>query len=149
MPEFTDPSPPGQCIFCRLIAGEIPASRVYEDARTLAFLDLGQLNPGHSLVVVKRHAATLLDLTADEAAAAMRTAHRVAQGIQAAFAPAGLTLLQCNGEAGGQTVGHFHIHVVPRHADDGVGLIWPRRDPAREVLDASAARLRAALADLK
>lgn len=148
MPEFKDTSPAGQCIFCRLIAGEIPASRVYEDDQTLAFLDLGQLNPGHSLVVVKRHGATLLDITPDEAAAAMRTAQRVAQGIDKAFAPAGLTLLQCNGEEGGQTVGHFHIHVVPRHADDGVGLIWPRKDPAREVLDAHAAQLRAALASL-
>src|SRR5574343_1421745 len=101
MPKFIDTSPPGQCIFCRLIAGEIPASKVFEDEQTLAFMDLGQVNPGHTLVTVKRHAATLLDLTPDEAAAAMRTAHRVAQAAQTAFAPAGLTLLQCNGEAGG------------------------------------------------
>lgn len=148
MPDFIDTTPAGQCLFCRLIAGEIPASRVYEDDATLAFLDLGQLNPGHALVVVKRHGETLLDITADEAAAAMRTAHRVARGIQATFAPAGLTLLQCNGEAGGQTVGHFHIHVVPRHKGDGVGLIWPRKDPAREVLDSYAAQLRDALATL-
>jgi len=146
VPMFVDTSPADQCIFCRLIAGEIPASVVFEDAQTIAFLDLGQLNPGHTLVAVKRHAATLLDLTPDEAAAAMRTAHRVAQAAQAAFAPAGLTLLQCNGEAGGQTVGHFHIHVVPRHADDGVGLLWPRKDPPREVLEACAAQLRQALA---
>lgn len=148
MPEFVDTSPPGQCIFCRLIAGEIPASRIYEDAETLAFLDLAQLNPGHALVVVKRHAVTLLDLTPDEAAAAMRTAHKVAQGIREAFDPPGLTLLQCNGNEGGQTVGHFHIHVVPRHADDGVGLLWPRKDPPREVMEATAAELRTALAKL-
>nr|MBL8411151.1 HIT family protein [Dechloromonas sp.] len=146
MPEFVDTSPPGQCIFCRLIAGEIPASRVYEDDVTLAFLDLAQLNPGHALVTIKRHADTLLDLTPDEAAAAMRTAHRVAQGIRKAFDPPGLTLLQCNGVEGGQTVGHFHIHVVPRFADDGVGLVWPRKDPPREVMEATAARLRDALA---
>lgn len=145
MPEFVDTSPPGECIFCRLIAGEIPASRIYEDEQTLAFLDLGQLNPGHALVASKRHAATLLDLTPDEAAAAMRTAQRIAQAAQQAFAPAGLTLLQCNGKEGGQTVGHFHIHVLPRHADDGVGLIWPRKDPSREVLEGYAERLRAAL----
>lgn len=146
MPMFIDTSPPGQCIFCRLVAGEIPASRVYEDEQTLAFMDLGQVNPGHTLVAVKRHATDLLDLTADEAAAAMRTAHRVAQAVKKAFDPPGLTLLQCNGQAGDQTVFHFHIHVVPRHVDDGVGLSWPRKDPARDQLEAYAAQLRQALA---
>jgi len=145
VPMFVDTSAPGECIFCRLIAGEIPASRIYEDEQTIAFLDIGQLNPGHTLVAVKRHAVTLLDLTPDEAAAAMRTAQRVAQAAERAFAPAGLTLLQCNGEAGGQTVGHFHIHVVPRHADDGVGLLWPRKDPPRDLLDRYATQLRQAL----
>ncbi|HEX6733764.1 MAG TPA: HIT family protein [Azonexus sp.] len=142
MPRFVDPSPPGSCIFCRLINGEIPATKVFEDDQTLAFMDLGQVNPGHVLVAVKRHAATLLDITPDEAAAAMRTAHRVAQATQAAFDPPGLTLLQCNGKEGDQTVFHFHLHVLPRHADDGVGLAWPRKDPAREVLEAYAARIR-------
>jgi histidine triad (HIT) family protein len=142
---FVDASPAGQCIFCRLVAGEIPASRVYEDEQTLAFMDLGQLNPGHTLVIVKRHASGLLEVTADEAAAAMRTAQRVAQAVSKAFDPPGLTLLQCNGEAGDQTVFHFHIHVVPRHVGDGIGLSWPRKDPAREQLEAYAAQLRVAL----
>ncbi|WP_234083214.1 HIT family protein [Azonexus sp. R2A61] len=146
MPEFVDTSAVGSCIFCRLLAGEIPAARIYEDEQTLAFLDIGQVTPGHTLVIVKRHAETLFDLTADEAAAAMRTAHRVAQAIQATFQPAGLNLLQCNREAGWQTVGHFHIHVLPRHADDGVGLIWPRQEPGRDVLAERAALLREALA---
>ena len=76
-----------------------------------------------------------------------RTAHRIAAAQQRAFGAPGLTLLQCNGKEGGQTVGHFHIHVVPRHADDGVGLLWPRKDPPRAVLEATAAQLRAALED--
>lgn len=134
------------CVFCRLVAGEIPASRVCEDELTLAFMDLGQLNPGHVLVALNCHAPTLLDLTADEAAAAMRTAHRVARAVQAAFAPPGLTLLQANGKEGDQTVAHFHLHVVPRHAGDGIALAWPRKDPPRERLDAYAAQLRQALA---
>lgn len=146
MPMFVDHSPPGQCIFCRLVAGEIPATRVYEDEQTLAFMDLGQVNPGHVLVAIKRHAATLLDLTPDEAAAAMRTAHRVAQAVQKAFDPPGLTLLQCNGKEGDQTVFHFHLHVVPRHGDDGIALSWPRKDPPREQLEAYAVQLRLALA---
>lgn len=74
MPNFVDPSPPGTCIFCRLIAGEIPASQVYEDAHTLAFMDIGQVNPGHVLVATRRHAATLLEITPAAAAAVMQTA---------------------------------------------------------------------------
>ncbi|MFV0371324.1 MAG: HIT family protein [Azonexus sp.] len=146
MPFFVDDSPPGSCIFCRLIAGEIPAARVFEDAETLAFMDLGQVNPGHVLVTHKRHAATLLDLTADEAAALMHTAHRVGLAVQAAFDPPGLTLLQCNGKVAEQTVFHVHMHVVPRHAADGVALSWPRKEPGLAVLEDYAARLRGALA---
>ena len=137
MPDFIDPTPPGQCIFCRLIGGEIPAARVYEDELTLAFMDLGQVNPGHVLVVVKRHAATLLDLTPDEAAAAMRTARRLALAIKQTFAPPGITLLQANGKEGGQTVFHFHLHVVPRHAGDGISLTRPRIDPPPKPFPAS------------
>ncbi|MFN3985155.1 MAG: HIT family protein [Rhodocyclaceae bacterium] len=142
MPMFVDTSPPGQCIFCRLIAGEIPAARVYEDALTLAFMDIGQVNPGHVLVAVKRHAATLFDLTPEEAAAAMQTAQRVALGVRAAFDPPGLTLLQANGREGDQTVFHFHLHVVPRHGEDGIALSWPRKNPPFDTLEAYAARLR-------
>ena len=145
MPNFVDPSPAGSCIFCRLVKGEIPASRVYEDAHTLAFMDLGQVNPGHVLVAVKRHAATLLDITPDEAAAVMRTAQKVAQAVKAAFDPPGLTLLQANGKEGDQTVFHFHMHVLPRHGNDGVGLSWPRKDPSREQLEDYAARIRQTL----
>jgi histidine triad (HIT) family protein len=143
---FVDTSPPGQCIFCHLVAGEIPSARVYEDALTIAFMDIGQVNPGHVLVATKRHAATLLDITADEAAAVMQTAQRVARAVQAVFDPPGLTLLQANGREGDQTVFHFHLHVVPRHADDGIALSWPRKDPAAQALQGYAQQLRAALA---
>ena len=145
MPMFIDRSPPGQCIFCRLVAGDIPAAKVDEDALTIAFMDIGQVNPGHVLVATKRHAATVLDITPEEAAAVMQAAQRVARATQAAFDPAGLTLLQANGREGGQTVAHFHLHVVPRHEDDGVALTWPRKEPGPEVLRGYAERLRAAL----
>ena len=114
----------------------------------MAFMDIGQVNPGHVLVASRRHAATLLDLTPDEAAAVMRTAHRVAHAVQSAFDPPGMTLLQANGPEGDQTVFHFHMHVVPRHADDGIALSWPRKDPAQEVLQGYAGKLREALARL-
>ena len=145
MPMFIDTSPPGHCIFCRLVAGDIPAARVYEDELTVAFMDIGQVNPGHVLVATKRHAATLLDITPEEAAAVMQTAQRVAQAVRAAFDPPGLTLLQANGREGDQTVFHFHLHVVPRHAQDGIALTWPRKEPPAEVLQGYAVRLRAAL----
>ncbi len=145
MPMFVDTTPPGQCIFCKLVAGDIPAARVYEDDLTLAFMDLGQVNPGHVLVATKRHAATLFDITPEEAAAVMQTAQKVAQAVQAVFDPPGLTLLQANGKEGDQTVFHFHMHVVPRHGNDGIALSWPRKEPGAEVLNGYAERLRAAL----
>ena len=146
MPMFVDTSPPGECIFCRLIAGEIPAAKVHEDELTLAFMDIGQVNPGHVLVAVKRHAATLLDLTPEEAGAAMQTAQRIALALKASFDPPGITLLQANGKEGDQTVFHFHLHVVPRHGNDGIALSWPRKNPPRELLEEYAGRLREHLA---
>ena len=145
MPGFTDTSPAGECIFCKLIAGQIPSARVHEDALTLAFMDLGQVNPGHVLVASKRHAATLFDLTPEEAGAVMRMAQRVALAARTAFAPEALNLFQANGAVAGQTVGHFHIHVLPRHAGDGVDLAWPRKDPGPAALNDYAQQLRAAL----
>lgn len=145
MPILTDGVPAPDCVFCRLIRGELPATCVFEDELTFAFMDIGQVNPGHVLVAVKRHAANLLEVTPDEAAAAMRTAQRIAQAASAAFDPPGLSLYQMNGREGEQTVFHFHLHVLPRHADDGVGLTWPRKNPPRDVLERHAQRLRAAL----
>ena len=145
MPKFVDTSPPGECIFCRLIAGEIPLARVYEDALTIAFMDIGQVNPGHVLVATRRHAVTLFDLTPEEAAAVMQAAQKVAEAVRAVFDPPGLTLLQANGKEGDQTVAHFHMHVVPRHAGDGIALSWPRKEPGAQVLQEHAAQLRQAL----
>ncbi|MDO5290922.1 MAG: HIT family protein [Pseudomonadota bacterium] len=146
MPGFVDHSPPGECIFCKLVAGHIPSAKVHEDEWTIAFMDIGQVNPGHVLVATRRHAVDVLDLTGAEAAAVMHTAQRVAQALKAVFNPPGLTLLQANGREGGQTVFHFHMHVVPRYADDGAGLIWPRKEPGPQALAEQAARIRAALA---
>lgn len=144
MPKFVDTSPPGQCIFCRLVAGEIPAAVVDEDALAIAFMDLGQVNPGHVLVASKRHAANFFELTPDEAGAVMRMAQRAALAARQAFNPPGLMLLQANGAVAGQTVNHFHIHVVPRHENDGVDYPWPRKEPGFAALQTYAAQLRAA-----
>lgn len=145
MPKFVDTSPPGVCIFCKLVAGEIPSAIVHEDDLSIAFMDLGQVNPGHVLVATKRHAATLLELTHNECAAVMQTSQMIARAAQAAFGAQGITLLQVNGAVAGQTVHHFHIHVVPRHADDGIELAWPRKEPGHATLQAHAQRIRAQL----
>ena len=130
------------CVFCRIVAGEIPCHRVDEDDLTIAFMDIGQVNPGHVIVAVKSHAETLMDLTPDQAGAALRTARRVARAIEAAFEPEGFTVLQANRPAGEQTVPHFHLHVLPRHTGDGVKVVWPAKHPPSEELAGYAARIK-------
>lgn len=130
------------CIFCKIVARQIPATVVYEDEHTLAFMDIGQVNPGHVIVAVKSHAETLMDLTPDQAGAAFRTARRIARAVEAAFEPEGITLLQANRPVGEQTVPHFHLHVVPRHTGDGMAFTWPTTHPPSEELAAYAARIK-------
>lgn len=131
-----------ETIFTRLLKGELPCAKVYEDELTFAFMDAGQVNPGHVLVALKRPAQTILDITEAEAAALFVAARRVARAVQEAFHPSGITVLQANGVEGFQTVPHIHLHVLPRHAGDGVDLVWPRKCPDGDELEALAARIR-------
>jgi histidine triad (HIT) family protein len=133
------------CVFCKLAAKQIPASIVYEDEATLAFMDLGQVNPGHVLVACKAHADNVYALDEAQAAAVFRTAVRVARAVRAAFDPPGLSIYQANGAVAGQTVFHFHLHVLPRHDGDGMQLTWPVKNPSREKLEAYGAQIRAKL----
>jgi histidine triad (HIT) family protein len=137
----TDPA----CIFCRIVAKQIPATVVHEDADTLAFMDIGQVNPGHVLVAAKAHAENIYALQDAQAAALFRSAARVARAIRDAFAPEGMSVYQANGKAAGQTVFHFHIHLVPRHEGDGMALAWPVKNPPREKLQEYAEKIRARL----
>ena len=130
------------CVFCRIVAKQIPASMVHEDEHTLAFMDLGQVNPGHVLVAAKAHAENVYSLDDAQAAAVFRSVARVARAIRAAFAPDGLSVYQANGKAAGQTVFHLHVHLVPRHEGDGMNLIWPAKNPPREKLEEYAAKVR-------
>jgi histidine triad (HIT) family protein len=129
-------------VFTRIVRGEVPAATVYEDEHTIAFMDAGQVNPGHVIVATKRQVETILDLDDELAGALFRTAARVARAVEAAFAPDGITVLQANRPAGWQTVPHVHLHVLPRYAGDGVGLVWPRKDPPFERLRELAGRIR-------
>jgi histidine triad (HIT) family protein len=133
------------CVFCKIVEGTIPSTKVHEDSRTLAFMDIGQVNPGHVLVAVKPHIENIYGLDDALAAAVFQTAARVARAVKKAYTPEGVTLYQANGAAAGQTVFHFHLHLVPRYVKDGMNLIWPAKNPPREQLEANAARLRAAL----
>ena len=133
------------CVFCKIVAGQIPSTKVHEDGLTLAFMDIGEVNPGHVLVAVKPHVENIYDLNDTLAAAVFRTAARVARALQKAYTPEGVTLYQANGSAAGQTVFHFHLHLVPRYAQDGMRLAWRAKNPPREQLEANAAKLRAAL----
>ena len=134
------------CVFCRIVAGQIPSTKVHEDEHTLAFMDLGQVNPGHVLVAVKKHAANLFELDDMQAAAVARTSTRVARAIRDALSPAGLSVYQANGKAAGQTVFHYHVHLLPRHEADGMELTWPVKNPPREKLEQYAGSIRAKLA---
>jgi len=128
-------------LFEKLLHGELPCAMVYQDEHVFAFMDAGQVNDGHVIVATKAARQTLLDCSEEEAAALMRAARRVALAVQDAFAPEGITVLQANRPAGWQTVPHLHLHVLPRHAGDGVELTWPRKDPGIERLRQLAARL--------
>jgi len=130
------------CVFCRIVAGQIPSTRVHEDEHTLAFMDLGQVNPGHVLVTVKKHVANLFDLEVVQAEAIARATVKISNAIKKAFEPEGLSVYQANGKAAGQTVFHYHVHLLPRHEDDGMELTWPVKNPPRETLEGYAEKIR-------
>lgn len=130
-----------QTVFERIIAGELPCAKVYEDELVFAFMDAGQVNPGHVIVATRKPYETLLDADEASAAALFVAAHRIARAVDKAFRPAGITVLQANRAAGWQTVPHLHLHVLPRHADDGVTLTWPGKNPPLEELRLLAERI--------
>ena len=134
-----------ECVFCKIVARQIPATVVHEDEHTLAFMDLGQVNPGHVLVAVKAHAENLYALNDAQASAVLRAAARVARAIRDAFSPQGLSVYQANGKAAGQTVFHYHVHLVPRHEGDGMAFTWPVKNPPRAQLEEYAARIKTSL----
>ncbi len=107
-----------ECIFCKIVGGEIPAVKVYEDDQVLAFMDINPLNNGHTLIIPKKHAETILEIDPDELAAVMKTAQRIAQAIQKALNPDGITVIQLNRRAAGQVIPHLHVHLIPRWEGD-------------------------------
>ena len=115
-------SEPLACIFCRIVRGEAPSYRVYEDAHTLAMMDIFPVTDGHTLVITKEHFADIFATTAPALTAVAATAHRVAAAIRAALNPDGLMVFQLNGAAAMQTVFHYHMHLMPRAANEPLAL---------------------------
>lgn len=112
------------CIFCKIANGEIPAATLYEDEEFRVILDLGPASKGHSLILPKAHAANIYELPDETAAKAMILAKKMASKLTAALKCDGFNIVQNNGETAGQTVFHFHMHLIPRYKGDTVGIGW-------------------------
>jgi len=138
------------CIFCRILAGELPASFVYRDDRVAAFMDIQPVNPGHLLVVPVNHASYLADIDAAGAAELMRVAHAAAAALRASeLRCEGVNFFLADGQAAMQEIFHVHLHVFPRFKGDGFGLKFSpeyyTRRPERAELDQVAARIASGL----
>lgn len=116
------------CIFCMIANGEIPSTTLYEDEKFRVFMDLSPATEGHCLVVPREHYANLYEMPDDLAAEAMRVAKKMSITLKERLQADGINLVQNNGEAAGQTVGHFHIHLIPRYREDGQKIGWVPRE---------------------
>lgn len=113
------------CIFCKIINGDVPAAKVYEDEHVLAFLDISQVTKGHTLVIPKVHKENIYELTTEIAENLFKVVPKISNSIKEKFQPIGLNLLNNNGEAAGQSVFHYHLHILPRYGKgDGFGAVW-------------------------
>lgn len=115
------------CIFCKIIAGEIPCHKVYEDGQVLAFLDIKPLNPGHTLVVPKKHYENLEEINEEELTALILAIKKIGSLVKEKLGVAGYNVSENNGEVAGQEVPHLHFHIIPRHGGDGLSP-WTRKE---------------------
>jgi len=115
------------CIFCKIVQGEIPSAKIYEDDLVMSFLDINPINPGHALVLPKEHYATLFDVPQEVLHACITASQRVAGAVFGAVGASGLNFLQNNFRSAGQLIDHVHFHLIPRHEGDGFLTSWPGR----------------------
>ncbi len=135
------------CIFCAIVAREAKASIVFEDETVVAFMDLNPVTPGHLLVVPRRHAAGLEDLDGATSAHVWSVGHKMARALRrSTMRCEGINVFLCDGEVAFQTVFHFHLHVIPRHAEDGWTIIPDPPERERSLLDSDAQAVKEALA---
>ena len=126
----------GNCIFCKIANGEIPSRTIYEDEQFRVFLDLSPAAKGHALIVPKEHYANLYEMPEDLAADVMRLAKKEMALMTQKLSCDGFQLVQNNGETAGQTVFHFHLHLIPRYRTDGQKIAWEPGSMTEEELDA-------------
>lgn len=113
------------CIFCKIVNGEIPAAKVFENEHVVAFLDISQVTKGHTLVIPKVHKENLFELTPEIAGNLFKAVPEIANALKTEFNPVGLNAVNNNGEQAGQSVFHFHMHLIPRYGKgDGFGAVW-------------------------
>ncbi|MDL4842761.1 HIT family protein [Aquibacillus rhizosphaerae] len=113
------------CLFCKIATGEIPSAKVYEDEDVYAFLDIGQVTKGHTLIIPKTHAKNIYETPSDIAEKLFNRVPKIASAIKETYKPIGLNILNNNEEAAGQSVFHIHIHLIPRYGKgDGFGAVW-------------------------
>lgn len=129
------------CIFCKLANGMIPTRSIYEDENFKVILDAAPATRGHALILPKEHADNLYQMPEDMTGKAFVLAKKMAASMTETLGSQGFNIVQNNGEAAGQTVFHFHIHLVPRYEDDGQGLFWESRHYAEDVLDEICSQL--------
>jgi histidine triad (HIT) family protein len=128
------------CLFCKIVAGELPAQTIAEDERTVSFMDINPATRGHALVIPKAHVVNLLQVPADDLAAVALAAQQLARRISERLGADGVNLLNSCGAAAWQTVFHFHVHVIPRYGDDPLRLPWtPAPGDPDEIADAASA----------
>jgi len=123
------------CIFCKIANGEIPSKTIYEDENFRVILDLGPATKGHALILPKEHYANLFELPEETAAAAMKVAKKLSAQMVENLGADGLNLVQNNGEVAGQTVKHFHLHLIPRYKDDGQNILWKPGEVSQDELE--------------
>jgi len=131
------------CLFCRIVAREVPATIVDEDEATISFMDISPANPGHALVIPKKHAADLHEISEDDLAACARAAKRLAARQRDRLGTDGVNLLNSCRPAAWQTVFHFHMHVIPRYDDDPLRLPWTPSSGDADEIAATGEKLRA------
>jgi len=121
-----------QCVFCKIIAGEVPCYKVYEDAKVLSFLDIQPATAGHIVVIPKKHYSVLPQIPDDEAAYLFTAAKQLAGAVFDSVGAQGITIMQNNGAAAGQTVPHVRVHIIPRYPEDKLGLTWKPQEVSEE-----------------
>lgn len=126
------------CIFCKIANGQIPSKTIYEDGEFRVILDLGPATKGHALILPKDHYANLYELPDEKAASVIKLAKKMATKMTSALSCDGFNLVQNNGEAAGQTVFHFHMHLIPRYLNDGQKINWVPGKPSDDELAAIA-----------